>query len=624
MQFRILGPLEVRSDGTVLTVSGPVQRRLLALLVLQVNQRLSGDFLASCLWPTQFSDRGASSVQVHVSRLRKLLPGLPLRTETGGYRLSVSEDDVDLLLFERLVAAAELARRAGDAAAAVEQFDGALALWRGDVLDGEIADTAPYVGPVIGRLRERRTSAVEQRAECLLELGKDDEALRQLQAAADANPLRERLQALLMTALYRSGRQSDALAAYRHIRRMLRDELGVDPSPDLRDLEHAILRHDPALQSQAPRPLPPVEVAFPGPLADTTENTDVATGSDDTNGRGRRRLGVLAAALIALPVAAATALAMVHPSAGSTPAPSSSDPSRPATAARVVPHHSTSYRGLQPQASRLITLGCEAGRQDATINGTQNSIVLLEFGGGSRLRLDAIERSASAFEDGYLRCLTLDRNDGSHVRVAITADMTGQEAVDRRTMFDRGRAWYALVQRLNDRTHGKGTWSNIDFAAGMDFRPGDGATRAAVRAWVDGYAQAAPNKGQLTAVVNATTAGYLYFHGTSGVCGAVTPTLGADCGHGWTIDDIAYIAWQAGPVMALPVIDTPGDADWWAELSRTLAATSGKIEFSGAACACPASGWQPAQAWTALRDELNRPGDPARWSPRWITSIVSG
>lgn len=223
-----------------------------------------------------------------------------------------------------------------------------------------------------------------------------------------------------------------------------------------------------------------------------------------------------------------------------------------------------------------------------------------------------------------MRCLTLTRNDGSHLRVALTVDMTGREKVDRRAMFDRGRAWFALVHRLNKRTHAKGTWSNVDFAAGMDLRPGDGVSRSATRAWLDGYALAAPKKGPLSAVVNAATAGYLYFHGTSGVCGSVKPTLGARGGGEWTIDDIAYVVWLAGPVMALPIIDTAGDAQWWAELSRAMAATSGKIQFSGAACTCAAAGWQPAQAWSALRDDLNRPGDPARWSPRWITSIVSG
>ena len=256
MEFRLLGPLEVAEHDRSLVLGGIKPRSLLALLLLHANQVLSADRLIDELWGDEPPATAAKSIQVHVSKLRKLLGDGRLATRDPGYVLSVDPEELDLARFERLLVEA----RGADPETRAEKLRQALALWRGPAL----ADLAyePFAQTEIARLQELRLAALEQRIEADLATGRHTELVPELEAVAAEHPLRERLRYQLMLALYRSARQADALEAYRAARRELSDELGLEPCEDLRQLEQAILRHDPALDlspasSVATDPAPP-------------------------------------------------------------------------------------------------------------------------------------------------------------------------------------------------------------------------------------------------------------------------------------------------------------------------------------------------------------------------------
>jgi DNA-binding SARP family transcriptional activator len=251
VEFRILGPLEVVADGRPVTLGGPRQRTLLALLLTRPNEVISVDRLVDELWGERPPAAAVNALQYHVSQLRKLL-GEAIVTQEPGYLIRVGDGDLDLLRFERLVAEAE---RAPPERAAGLLRD-ALGLWRGLPL----ADLAhePFAQPEIRRLEELRLAALERRVDVDLELGRHDHLVGELEALVAEHPLRERLRGALMRALYGSGRQAEALTVYRETRRTLVDELGIEPSPALQELEQAILRQDPALAppgtaSESPR-----------------------------------------------------------------------------------------------------------------------------------------------------------------------------------------------------------------------------------------------------------------------------------------------------------------------------------------------------------------------------------
>jgi DNA-binding SARP family transcriptional activator len=260
MEFRILGPLEVCDDGRRLALGGARRRALLAMLLLHPNEVVSSDRLIDALWGEKPPDNAAKALQVHVSGLRKLLepehrPGEPhgvLVTRPPGYLLELAPEQLDLGRFERLRTEASQALAAGDAAAAVGKLRGALALWRGSPL----ADVAyePFAQTEIARLEELRVAALEDRLEAELALGRHSDVVGELEALIAEHPLRERLRAQLMLALYRSGRQAEALAAYQDARRALVDELGIEPGRSLCELERAILRQDRGLELPAAEP----------------------------------------------------------------------------------------------------------------------------------------------------------------------------------------------------------------------------------------------------------------------------------------------------------------------------------------------------------------------------------
>jgi DNA-binding SARP family transcriptional activator len=246
IEFRVLGPLEVLVEGHALELKRRKQRSLLALLLLHAGEVVSTDRLIEELWAGKPPKAAVGSLQNLVSALRKQLGAETVQTQAPGYRLAVDTDRVDVHRFERLVAAAgetEDARRRSDL------LREALALWRGPAL-ADLGFEA-FAQIPIARLEERRTAAREDLVAAELELGRHAQLVGELEALVAEHPLRERLRGQLMLALYRSGRQAEALEAYRNARETLVDELGIDPSPDLQQLEQAILRHDQELDLPA-------------------------------------------------------------------------------------------------------------------------------------------------------------------------------------------------------------------------------------------------------------------------------------------------------------------------------------------------------------------------------------
>ena len=251
VEFRILGPLEVSRDGEQLQLSGQKQRALLALLLLEANRVVSTDRIMDALWGEQPPRTAPTSLQNFVSQLRKLLGPETLVTKPPGYQLRLEPDQLDLERFRRLVEEG----RSGPPDARAAKLEQALALWRGPPL-ADLGFEA-FAQPEIARLEELRLAVLEDRIEAELEAGRHAEIVGELEVLADENPLRERLRGQLMLALYRSGRQAEALQIYHDTRRVLVDELGIDPSPSLQQLHGAILRQDATLDTGTPAPQAP-------------------------------------------------------------------------------------------------------------------------------------------------------------------------------------------------------------------------------------------------------------------------------------------------------------------------------------------------------------------------------
>src|SRR4051794_39597578 len=253
MDFRILGPLDVRDGERRLALGGTRQRALLGLLLLNANEVVSSDRLRDELWGEA---EGPKALQVAVSRLRKVIGPDTLVTRAPGYELRLEPGQLDLHRFEALVAEG---RAASDPAAASRALTDALAIWRGPPLDDLRFE--PALQTELSRLEELRLAALEDRLEADLALGRHAEAIGELEGLTRSHPLRERLRGQLMLALYRSGRQAEALEVYRDTRRVLVDELGIEPGKALKELEAAILSQDAGLE---PEPEPAAAAALPG------------------------------------------------------------------------------------------------------------------------------------------------------------------------------------------------------------------------------------------------------------------------------------------------------------------------------------------------------------------------
>jgi DNA-binding SARP family transcriptional activator len=248
-EFRMLGPLEMRRDGLVVRLQ-PKQRVLLAVLLIEHGRVVSVDRLIEAMWPKRPPADAPHALQMHVSRLRGLLAGdVALRAQPPGYVLEVDAMSIDSVRFERLLGEVREVARVEPSRAAARVSD-ALALWQGDPLADFTFDQ--FAQEEIARLAELRLEAEEEWADAELALGHAAEVIGELESLVAAAPLRERRRAQLMLALYRAGRQADALQTFRDARAVLREELGLEPSRGLRDLERAILRHDPALDLGQP------------------------------------------------------------------------------------------------------------------------------------------------------------------------------------------------------------------------------------------------------------------------------------------------------------------------------------------------------------------------------------
>ena len=250
MDFRILGPLEVWDGDSEIPVRGAKQRALLAVLLLNANEVVSTDRLIDLLWGENPPDAGATALRVRVSQLRKALGkgGDAIVTQAPGYVLRVGDAEFDLRRFEQLVGQA-VDVSAEDAA---ERLRRALGLWRGAALVEFAYDD--FARTAIARLEELRLSATEMRIDADLALGRHRDVIAELEVLVDEHPLREAPARQLMLALYRAGRQADALAVYRSCRAKLVDDLGIEPTPTLQALEKAILQHDPVLDNEPVAP----------------------------------------------------------------------------------------------------------------------------------------------------------------------------------------------------------------------------------------------------------------------------------------------------------------------------------------------------------------------------------
>jgi DNA-binding SARP family transcriptional activator len=247
IEIRILGPLEVVCDGTPVALGGPRQRALLALLLTRSGAIVPRDRLIDELWGQSPPRSAVNVLQTYVSHLRKVLPADRLVTRPPGYSLQIEPDELDLHRFETLVAQGRRSIAEGDPGAASLSLREALALWRGPALADVVE--ADFARIEAARLEELRLAALEECLQADLALGRHGEIIGDLETLVAEHPLRERVRTQLMLALYRSDRQSEALAVYREGRSILVDELGIEPGPGLRDMESAILRQDSSLNS---------------------------------------------------------------------------------------------------------------------------------------------------------------------------------------------------------------------------------------------------------------------------------------------------------------------------------------------------------------------------------------
>jgi YVTN family beta-propeller protein len=269
VDYRLLGPLEVRQDGRVLSLGGDRQRALLAILLLHANAAVSADELIDALWGERPPRSASNALRVHISRLRKAFENgaerstVPsngvLSTHGHGYMLSVESGQLDVDRFRDLVELGRKALAENDPAEAATLLRSALALWRGPPL----ADFRyePFAQAAITRLEEMRLAAFEERIESDTALGRHAVLVAELAELVEQNPLRERLRAQLMLVLYRCGRQAEALDVYQEFRRSLSEQLGLDPGPGLQKLELAILSRDPSLELDPAIAPVPEEVA---------------------------------------------------------------------------------------------------------------------------------------------------------------------------------------------------------------------------------------------------------------------------------------------------------------------------------------------------------------------------
>jgi YVTN family beta-propeller protein len=297
VRYRILGPLEVLDGERSIPLGTAKQQALLAVLVLYANEFVARERLIDELWGESPPATAAKAVQVYVSQLRKLLTHngeQAIATRPRGYILSLDGESVDALSFERIAREARERAASGDAEQAAFLFREGLELWRGPALAGLIFESVAR--NEVERLEEERLAALMDRIDCDLSLGRHEQLVGELEGMVAQHPLQERFRSQLMLALYRSGRQADALRVYREGRETLVEQLGLEPSEPLQRLERAILVHDPVLEAPA------------GRLARPRVPTAVETAALPANRRRRLPRALVAAATLVLAAAIAVAI----------------------------------------------------------------------------------------------------------------------------------------------------------------------------------------------------------------------------------------------------------------------------------------------------------------------------
>jgi DNA-binding SARP family transcriptional activator len=374
MEFRVLGPLEVSEEGRQIALGGLKQRALLALLLLHANEVVSRDRLIDELWQEDPPETARTALQVHISQLRKALGRERIVTQAPGYRVVVGPGELDSERFEQLVA-----RDGSDA----EALRDALDLWRGPPL----AELGEGFAPAErGRLEEERVLALERRIDADLALGRHAALVPELEELAREHPLREHPRCQLMLALYRCGRQAEALEVYRRGRRLLADELGLEPGEALRDLERAILSQDEALAAPAAP-----EAARPAAAA-----------------RGRRWL-VVAGLGVVLIVAAATA-GIVLATRGSSPVPV-----RPNSVAAVDTRSGKVVADV-PIGGSPIALALGAGSVWA-VDGDHSTVSRIDARTKERVPIGGLGSDVKELTFGFGSLWVAGGNDGTVMRV---------------------------------------------------------------------------------------------------------------------------------------------------------------------------------------------------------------
>ncbi|HEV7420429.1 MAG TPA: BTAD domain-containing putative transcriptional regulator, partial [Mycobacterium sp.] len=312
IRFLVLGPLQVVRGGAPVRLGGAQQRAVLAFLLVERDRAVSADQIAEALWADHPPAGHTATIQTYVYHLREALepdrakgePPRVLITEPGGYRLNIDPDTIDAAEFERLIVSGERLLAQGATAESVADLGRALSLWRGSAL----ADLAAFdfVARLGGRLDELRWRAIESKIDAELALGRHLSMLAELNSFAESQPLREHLQGQRILALYRAGRQADALSAFRSVRALLRDELGIDPGAELTNLHQAVLNQDAALLLEPP--IPSARAAAEAP--------------DEPAVRPRRLpWRLVSAAVVSVLVLTVVAVFLVRSSGSSSPSP---------------------------------------------------------------------------------------------------------------------------------------------------------------------------------------------------------------------------------------------------------------------------------------------------------------
>jgi DNA-binding SARP family transcriptional activator/streptogramin lyase len=376
VEFRILGPLEVVEDGNPVALGTLKERLVLGVLLLHANEFVSRERLIDDLWGEVPPPTARKAVNVYVSKLRKALgvaDADPITTAAGGYRLHVEPESFDASRMQVLVAAAQELVAKGDLETAAQRFREALSLWRGPTLAGLQLESRGR--DEVAALDELRLTALMDRIDCDLALGRHEQALGELGVLVSEHPLRERLRAQQMLALYRADRQADALEAYGEARRTLVDDLGIEPSEALQRLQQAILRHDPSLETPAGTASVNGLVARKTPPPAPTP--DAATGEERPRGPYRPRRWQLALAGVILLAAAAAGAAILSDSAG---------------AKRILPN---SLVQLDPRTGKPILVK-QVGFEPNPIRITPTAIWTVDSGGVSRydLKTGRVDTSA--------------------------------------------------------------------------------------------------------------------------------------------------------------------------------------------------------------------------------------